>query len=134
MQKELFEAEREQRYLEATTKAKASGPVGDGRGLLPFVIQPEEEADSVTGRAGLPLVIEAFRGYRGDDLVEQHLKLKQRKRGYSEVEMVEDFMMLLASGGEHLEDFDVLGEDAGLFRLADRTAPSPDVGRTFAFP
>ena len=131
MQKELFEAEREQRYLEATTKAKAGGPVGDSRGLLPFVIQPEEEAASVTGRAGLPLVVETFRGYRGDDLVKQHLKLKKRKRGFPEVEMVEDFMLLLASGGEHLEDFAVLGEDAGLFRMLDRTPPSPDAARTF---
>lgn len=30
MQKELFFAEREQRYLEATTEAKARGPVGEG--------------------------------------------------------------------------------------------------------
>jgi hypothetical protein len=131
MQKDLFVAEREQRYLEATTKSKPGSVGGEGRGLLPFVMQPDEEAASVTGRAGLPLVVEAFRGYRGDDLVRKHLKLKKRQRGYSEVEMLEDFLLLLASGGEHLEDFTVLGEDEGLFRLLDRTAPSPDAARNF---
>ena len=131
MQKDLFEAEREQRYLEATTKSKPGRVGGEGHGLLPFVMQPDEEAASVTGRAGLPLVVEAFRGYRGDDLVRKHLRLKKRQRGYSEVEMLEDFLLLLASGGEHLEDFTVLGEDEGLFRLLDRTAPSPDAARNF---
>ncbi|MDI7269958.1 MAG: transposase, partial [Myxococcota bacterium] len=94
-------------------------------------MQPEEKAASVTGRAGLPLVVEAFRGYRGDDLVRKYLELKKRQRGYSEVEMVENFLLLLASGGEHLEDFKVLGEDEGLFRLLARNAPSPDAARNF---
>ena len=63
--KDLFEAEREQRYLEATTQSKpcSEGSKGiEGRGRLPFVMQPDEEAASVTGRAGLPLVVEVFRG------------------------------------------------------------------------
>lgn len=55
--------------------------MGEGHGLLPFVIQPAEEDDAVTTHTGLPLVIEAFRGYRGDDLVTRHLKLKKRQRG-----------------------------------------------------
>ena len=129
MQRELFEAEREQRYLEATTKERAT--VGEGRGILPFVLCPDEEADTATGRAGLPLVVEAFRGYRGDELVQQHLRLKQRARGYTEAELVEDFLLLQASGGEHLEDFAVLREDAGLCRLLKRELPSPDVARNF---
>jgi hypothetical protein len=131
MQQQLFEAEREQRYLKATTKAKASKLPAEGHGIMPFVLKPEEELDTVTGRAGLPLVVETFRAYRGDDLVKLYLKLKKRDRGFTEVEMVEDFLLLLASGGEHLEDFTVLGEDAGLFRLLQREPPSPDAARTF---
>jgi len=130
MQKEFFEAEREQRYHAATTKAQATSEA-DGRGILPFVVTGDEATDSVTGRAGLPLVVEAFRGYRGDDLVKQHLHLKARDRGYSEVEFVEAFCLLMASGGEHLDDFDVLREDDGLERLIDRKLPSPDAARTF---
>jgi hypothetical protein len=129
MQQGLFEAKREQRYLEATSKQR--GAAGEGRGILPFVLRADEEADTVTGRAGLPLVVEAFRGYRGDELVAEHLRLKQRARGYSEVEMVEAFLLLQASGGEHLDDFTVLREDAGLCRLLERELPAPDAARAF---
>jgi hypothetical protein len=98
---------------------------------LPFILQTDEDSTSVTGRAGLPLVVEAFRGYRGDDLVRELLKVKKRQRGFTEVEMVEDFLLLLSGGGEHLEDFQVLGQDDGLFLLLGRKPPSPDVARTF---
>lgn len=131
MQKELFEAEREQRYLEATSKASKSGLSKQGRGILPFLMCPDEESTSVTGRAGLPLVVEAFRGYRGDDLVRMLIQVKKRQRGFTEVEMVEDFLLLLSDGGEHLEDFQVLGQDDGLFLLLGRKPPSPDAARTF---
>ena len=131
MQKELFEAEREQRYREATSKASKTSLSKGGSGILPFLMQADEEATSVTGRAGLPLVVEAFRGYRGDDLVRALLKVKKRQRGFTEVEMVEGFLLLLSGGGEHLEDFQVLGQDDGLFLLLGRQPPSPDVARTF---
>ncbi|MFQ5352266.1 MAG: IS1380 family transposase [Candidatus Binatia bacterium] len=129
MQMDLIEAERHQRYEAATSKE--AGPVAASRGVLPFVTRVDQENDTVTGRAGLPLVVEAFRAYRGDDLVKEHLRVKKRARGYDEVEMVEAFLLLMAAGGEHLEDFTVLGEDGGLCRLLDRRLPSPDAARAF---
>ena len=60
MQRELCEAEREHSCREATSKQR--GTAGEGRGILPFVVRDGEEADTVTGRAGLPLVVEAFHG------------------------------------------------------------------------
>ena len=139
MQRELFEAKKVQQYEEAMAQKRAeqgAPPVeaprqGGGKGILPFQFQPDDSEDEVTGRAGLPLVVEAFRGYRGDDLVKAYLKVKKRARGFSEVELVEAFLLLQAAGGEHLEDFAVLGEDGGLFRLLDRRSPSPDAGRNF---
>lgn len=140
MQQELLEAEKVQRCEEFITR-KGTEQGGstperpkrcDGKGLLPYVLNPEPQEDQVTGRAGLPLVIEAFRGYGGDDLVRGNLKdIKQRKRGYCEVEFVEGFVVLQAGGGEHLEDFAVLRDDGGLCRLLDRTMPSPDAARDF---
>jgi len=138
-QRELFEARKAQQYEEAMAQKRAAQgsppaevpPQGDGKGLLPFQLQPDAGEDEVTGRAGLTLVVEAFRGYRGDDLVRTHLKVKKRARGFSEVEFVEAFLLLQAEGGEHLEDLAVLGEDGGLFRLLDRQPPSPDAARTF---
>ena len=139
MQTELFEAAKLQEYNRLVAERKMSeggeelegAKEGDGKGILPFVVKPEPDGQDVTGRAGLPLVVEAFRGHSGDKLVEQHLKLKLRKRGYSEVEFVEAFLLLQAAGGDHLDDFEVLREDGGLCRLLDRQLPSPDAGRGF---
>ena len=104
---------------------------GDVRGILPYVLTAEDDAGGVTGRAGLPLVVETFRGLGGHELVFANLQLKKRRRGYPEVEMVEDLLLLQCAGGEHLEDLSVLGDDEGLCRLLDRTMPSPDAARDF---
>ena len=90
MQQDLLDATRLQDYEAATTKPEAPATRASAApGLLPFSYLPDEDADSVTGRAGLPLLLEAFRGYAGDVLVQQHLQLKQRARGLSEAELVE---------------------------------------------
>ena len=119
----------------------SQGTYGEGKELLaassepclPVLAQSPSEAteDEVTGRAGLTLVVEAFQGYRGHDLVRKHLKVKKRARGYSEAELVETVLLLQSAGGEHLEDVAVLGEDGGLFRLLNRQPPSPDAVRDF---
>lgn len=84
MQKKWFCAEREQRYLEATTRAEAqaralataqaraearvgaSGPVGEGHGLLPFVIPSAPVDPSVVRRsdkAHLSAAVQVAPGY-----------------------------------------------------------------------
>jgi len=132
MQQDLLDATRLQDYEAATTKPEAPAPRASAApGILPFSYLPDEDADSVTGRAGLPLLLEAFRAYAGDVLVQQHLRLKQRARGLSEAELVEAFLLLQASGGEHLEDFAILREDEGLARLVGHALPSPDAARDF---
>jgi hypothetical protein len=140
MQHELFEARKVQEYEEAVARKKAAASGGtpgqppaqqQGHGILGFIVKGEAEADSVTGRAGLTLVVEGFRAYQGDVLVRNWLKLKKRNRGYDEVEMVEAFLLLVASGGEHLEDLTVLRDDGGLQQLLARELPSPDAARAF---
>lgn len=137
IQQELFESEKTQRYEQIMAARRGDRAEADatadaaGKGVLPFRFKPEENEGVVTGRAGLPLVLEAFRGYGGDRLVEQYIQVKKRERGYSEVEFVEGFLLLLASGGEHLEDVSVLAEDDGLLRMLDRQMFSPDAARDF---
>ena len=106
---------------------------GQGKGILPFAVIPEADGSEAkaTGRAGLTIVVEALRGYGGGDLVRPYINVKKRERGYSEVEFVEAFLVLLASGGEHLEDLKILAEDSGLLRLLSRELPSPDAARMF---
>jgi hypothetical protein len=104
---------------------------GDGRGLLPFAVQAVPDAGDQTGRAGLTIVAEALRGFRVDDAVRRWVRTKQRQRGFSEYDVVESIVMLLAAGGEHMEDMDLLREDAGLCRMMGRGFPSADVVRDF---
>jgi len=136
MQKELFDAREAQLIEKALARSSvgqgvAPAVIPEGKGLLPYILKPEPNQDQVTGRAGLPLVVEGCRGYGGDELVRTFLKVKKRERGYNEVEFVEGFLLLQGAGGEHLEDFAVLGEDGGLCRLLDRKLPSPDAARDF---
>lgn len=132
MQQDLFDAAQQQAYEAATTKPeRPDAPASIPPGVLPFSYVPDEDAGTYTGRAGLPLLLEAFRAVAGDVVVQEHLRLKQRRRGFSEAEMVESFLLLLASGGEHLEDFAVLREDTGLARLVGHELPAPDTARDF---
>jgi hypothetical protein len=101
------------------------------QGLLPFDFEASD-GDDVTGRAGLPLLLETMLALRGGQAVKQHVKLRKRKAGFSEAEMVEDLVLLLGAGGECLDDLAILAADTGLLRLCGRDKlPSPDAARSF---
>ncbi|MBN1773696.1 MAG: hypothetical protein JXB32_20705, partial [Deltaproteobacteria bacterium] len=101
MQQQLFGAARERELEEAIARKRRGGGAvsppapgndedeGDGRGLLPFVVQPVPDAADQTGRAGLTIVAEALRGFRVDDSVGRHVETKERQRGFSEYDIVE---------------------------------------------
>jgi len=52
-----------------------------------------------SGCAGLPLLLETMMALHVGQAIQQHLKLRKRNAGISEVEMVEDFVPLLGAGG-----------------------------------
>lgn len=80
----------------------------------------------MTARAGLTMVLEAGRAVGLDELVEEHLHVAKRQRGFSELEKLEALLLLLAQGGDRVEDIRTLAEDLGLLRLLERELPSPD--------
>lgn len=98
---------------------------GPRQGILRFMAETIKE-DDVTGRAGLPLMIEALRAARLDDVVEKRLNVSKRQRGFNELEKLEALVTLIAGGGDRIEDINILRDDDGLERLLDRTLPSPD--------
>lgn len=101
-------------------------PGDSGRqGMLPFMVAAGER-EEVTGRVGLTLVVEAARALGLDDVVAQKLKLAQRRRGASEYAKLEALILLLAAGGDRVEDIRVLSKDQALLRLLARHLPSPD--------
>lgn len=95
------------------------------QGIFPFVMR-HRSSDDVTARAGLPVVLEAGRAVGLDALIEERLHVAKRQRGFSELEKTEALMMLIASGGDRVEDVRILAEDHGLLRILGRELPSPD--------
>lgn len=93
--------------------------------MLPFVTEKRLH-DEVTGRAGLTLVVEAFRALGLDEDALQLLPVQQRRRGFDAAEKLEALVTLIAEGGERVEDIQVLAADRGLLRLLDTELPSPD--------
>lgn len=94
------------------------------QGIFRFIMRPRKS--NVTARAGLPVVLEAGRAVGLDTLVEKYLHVAKRQRGFSELEKLEALMLLLAQGGDRVEDIRILAEDEGLLRLLERDLPSPD--------
>ena len=75
----------------------------------------------------------AFRALGLAASVERQVRIKQRQRGYDEATMVESFVILNAAGGECLDDFARLREDAGLAELLGHEIPSPEAARNFLY-
>ena len=95
------------------------------QGILPFVIR-HGTGEEVTAHAGLPLVVEAMRAVRVEEGVEAQLTVAKGQRGFSATEKLEALLLLVAGGGDRIEDIRILAEDQGLLRLLDRALPSPD--------
>jgi len=101
--------------------------------LLPYAVEVVEGADTVTGRAGLPLVLETLRALGLEPVIREQVRVRERQSGYSEVEKVEALILLLAAGGTCLDDIRVLQADGGLRRLLGRRLPSADRLRHFLY-
>jgi hypothetical protein len=100
-------------------------------GMLPFTIDEQPLKERLTARAGLPLIVEMFRSLGLPAVVGAEVRLKERNRGFTEAEMVEEYVMMLVAGGECLNDFSVLAGDEGLDVLLGRKRPSPEASRDF---
>ncbi|MHB1840100.1 MAG: transposase, partial [Acidobacteriaceae bacterium] len=98
---------------------------------LLFEIDDEPLQETLTAWSGVPLVVQAFRSLGVPASVRQHVQIKQRERGYDEATMVESFVVLNAVGGERLDDFQHLRDDAGLKEMLGHEVPSPEAARQF---
>lgn len=79
------------------------------------------------------MVVQAFRSMRMPQTIREHVRIKERDRGYEEATFVESFVVLNAAGGECLEDFQRLREDAGLAQMLGHAIPSPEAARKFLY-
>lgn len=120
--------ERLQRYDMEEMKRKSPTEMP-----LPFQLDAEPAREMLTGFAGAPLLIQAFRSLGGPAAVSEHVQVKQRDRGYDEATLVESFLLLNAMGGECLDDFERLRADEGLSELIGHGIPSPEAARKFLY-
>ena len=98
---------------------------------LPFEIDDKPLQETLTVWGGVTLVAQAFRRLKVPARVRQHVHIKQRDRGLDEAAMIESFVVLNAVGGECLDDFGHLRDDAGLSDLLGHALPSPEAARQF---
>ena len=101
--------------------------------VLPYTVEVGRRADTLTGRGGLPLVVETLRALGLERVIETEVRVRQRASGYTEAEKVEALVLLLAAGGDCLDDMAVLQADAGLCRLLGGPLPSADALRQFLY-
>src|SRR3970282_1230101 len=98
-----------------------------------FEIDPTPAPERLTSWGGVPLLVREFRSLDLPRSVERNVRIKQRQRGYDEASVIESFVILNAVGGECLEDFDRLREDAGLAEMLGHEIPSPEAARKFLY-
>jgi hypothetical protein len=96
-------------------------------------IDPEPLPEILTGLGGVPLVVQTFRSLGLPAKVREHVRIKERERGYDEATLVESFVILNAVGGECFDDFQRLREDPGLGEMIGHGIPSPEVARKFLY-
>jgi hypothetical protein len=101
------------------------------QGILPFIFEAAPQPMDLTAHAGLTLVAETMLALGLDGVVEEALRLRIRDRGFPEYAKLQALVLLLAAGGECVEDVRVLGADAGLVRLLGGEVPSPDALHDF---
>jgi hypothetical protein len=106
--------------------------VAEKEGLLPFKLIEDESGEALTSYGGLPLVVETCEALELARLVKQHVRIKQRQRGYSEAQYVQSVIAMIAVGGDCLEDIERLRSDAGL-KLLLGEMPSAEAVRFFLY-
>jgi hypothetical protein len=98
---------------------------------LPFEIDETIDPALVTGRAGVPLVIELFRQLGVAATIEAEVAVKQRQRGLPPAQLVESLIALWTSGGDRCQDLTPLREDQALAALLGHPLPAATTVRDF---
>ena len=82
----------------------------------PFVLDQRPLTEATSAHAGLLATSRAFRSLGYPQLIEENLKVRKRRRGFSEAQMIESIVLLQTLGGECPEDIGLLAHDRCLER------------------
>lgn len=98
---------------------------------LPFEIDDAIDPTLVTGRAGVPLVIELFRQLGVAQETDTHVTVKQRQRGLPPSHRVENLIVLWATGADRCQDLVTLREDQAFATMLGHPLPAATTMRDF---
>jgi hypothetical protein len=118
-------------YVAVVKRDKDRKPSSPAEGEFLFEIDEHPLSETITAWGGVPLLARAIRSLGVPASVGRHLQIKQRERGFDEATYVESFLVLNGVGGDCLEDFDQLREDAGLAEMLGHGIPSAEAARKF---
>jgi hypothetical protein len=97
----------------------------------PFMLDTRPLSEATSAHAGVLASSRAFRSLGFPSLIDQELKLYQRKRGFSEAQMVESILLLQTLGGDCPEDIGLLAGDECLARGLGYQPPKVTAAREF---
>ena len=100
---------------------------------LLFEVDPQPLEETLTAFGGIPLVVQTFRSLGLPKSVREQVQVRERERGYDEATMVESFVILNATGGECVDDFERLRGDPGLAEMMGHELPSPSAALQFLY-
>lgn len=104
------------------------------QGRLPFEYAIEKKNEPrVTSFGGLPLVVEALRAFGVSDDATTRLQLGKIHRQFDAGSLVEAAVLLLAAGGDCIEDIERLRADTALCELLGTAMPSSGTFRQFLY-
>ena len=107
---------------------------GVAQGRLSFEYEQRDEADRVTAWSGLPLLVEVMAAFGVPESIRKHLKVfPDDERQFDEQNIVTSLVLLLAAGGEYLDDLRPFKQDKALGRLLGFEWPSPETARLFLY-
>lgn len=117
--------------MPTSRQASRSDRRKDSQGLLRCRLVHADRPWNLTARAGLIVVAETLMALGLEPIVHRELRLKKRRRGFDEFDKLQAIVLLLAAGGDRIEDVRLLREDQALARLLERAVPSPDALHDF---
>ena len=97
----------------------------------PFVLDPRPLEEAASPHAGALALSRVFRSLGLPALIEANLSLRQRRRGFSEAQMIETIVLLQVIGGDCPEDMRLLTADPCLERGLGYCPPKATAVRGF---
>ncbi|MEK7993254.1 MAG: IS1380 family transposase [Planctomycetota bacterium] len=97
----------------------------------PFVLDPRPLTEASSPHAGLLATSRAFRALGFPDLIGAQLKLRKRRRGFDEGQLIESIVLLQTVGGDCPEDIRLIANDPCLARGVGYEMPKVTAIREF---